>query len=124
MVICTSAPLLRILLCNVVSHVEITESYGKNVVDELVRDAFCLHGRTHSSHLFVRTVLGTEDRWMHILWTKTHNEILMSMVRSSSSSGRKSSEDSSSCGYLNFALFDNVQIVFEDYQTECLHVPL
>ena len=48
----------------------------------------------------------------------------MSMARSSSRSGRKSSEDSSSCGYLNFALFDNVQIVFEDYQTECLHVPL
>ena len=94
MVICTSAPLLRILLCNVVSHVAITESYGQAVVDELVRDAFCLHGRTHS-HPFVRAVLGTEDRWIHILWIKTHDEILMSMARSSSRSGRKSIVDRS-----------------------------
>ena len=40
MVICTSAPLLRILLCNVFSHDEITESYGHDVVDELVRYVF------------------------------------------------------------------------------------
>ena len=63
----TSAPLLWILLCEVVSHVEIIESYEQAVVDELVRDAFRLHGGSHSSHPFGRAVLGAEDRRMHIL---------------------------------------------------------
>ena len=67
MPICTSAPLLGILLCKIVSHVEVIESYEQTVVDELVRDAFRLHGSAHSSHPFGRAVLGAEDRRMHIL---------------------------------------------------------
>ena len=67
MPICTSAPLLRILPCEVVSHVEIIESYEQAVVDELVRDAFRLYGSPHSRHPFRRTVLGAEDCRMHIL---------------------------------------------------------
>ena len=67
MPICTSAPLLGILLCEVVSHVEVIESYKQAVVDELVRDAFRLYRSTHSSHPFRRAVLGAEDRRMHIL---------------------------------------------------------
>ena len=67
MPICTSAPLLGILLCEVVSHVEVIESYEQAVVDELVRNALRLHGSTHSSYPFGRAVLGSEDRRMHIL---------------------------------------------------------
>ena len=69
MPICTSAPLLGILLCEVVPHVEIIEFNKQAVVDELVCDALRLHGGSHPRHPFRRTVLGAEDCWMHILPT-------------------------------------------------------
>ena len=52
MPICTSAPLLGILLCEVVPHVEIIEFNKQAVVDELIGDAFRLDGSTHPRHPF------------------------------------------------------------------------
>lgn len=43
MPIFTSAPLLRICLCQIVPHVEITELDDNTVIDDLVGDAFRLH---------------------------------------------------------------------------------
>ena len=67
MPICTSAPLLGVLLCKVISHVEIIETNKQTVVDECVCDAFRLHGSTHPSHPFRRAVLRAEDCRMDIL---------------------------------------------------------
>ena len=67
MPICTSAPLFEVLLCKVISHVEIIETNKQTVVDEFVCDAFRLHGSTHPSHPFRRAVLRAEDCRMDIL---------------------------------------------------------
>ena len=67
MPICTLAPLLGVLLCKVISHVEIIETNKQAVVDEFVCDAFRLHGSTHPSHPLRRAVLRAEDCRMDIL---------------------------------------------------------